>query len=47
MSHYQPTIEQRLHEQGYDLIRFEQIESEKERISFQPTDRNGRVDYQI
>jgi len=47
MSHYQPTIEQRLYEQGYDLIRFEQIEAEKERISFQPTDRNGRVDYQI
>lgn len=47
MSHYQPTIEQRLHEQGYDLIRFEQIEAEKERIPFQPTDRNGRVDYQI
>lgn len=47
MSYYQPTIEQRLQEQGYDLIRFEQVESEKERIAFQPTDRNGRVDYQI
>ncbi|OIN67875.1 hypothetical protein BLD48_03245 [Exiguobacterium sp. KRL4] len=47
MSSYQPVIEQRLHDQGYSLIRFEQIEAEKERISFQPTDRNGRVDYQI
>ncbi|MCT4780127.1 MULTISPECIES: hypothetical protein [Exiguobacterium] len=47
MSIYQPVIEQRLHDQGYTLIRFEQVESEKERVSFQPTDRNGRVDYQI
>ena len=47
MAHYQPAIEQRLQEQGYELIRFEQVEAVKERISFQPTNRDGRVDYQI
>nr|WP_251136968.1 hypothetical protein [Exiguobacterium sp. s193] len=46
MATYQPMMEQRLKEQGYELIRFELVEQTKERVPIDLTRRNGRVDYQ-
>nr|WP_236550040.1 hypothetical protein [Exiguobacterium oxidotolerans] len=47
MATYQPMMEQRLKEQGYELIRFELVEQTKERVPIDLTRRNGRVDYQV
>lgn len=46
MDAYQPMMEQRLKEQGYELIRFELVEQTKERVPIDLTRRSGRVDYQ-